>query len=287
MRFASDAAGLLKASFDRLNGVTLDVNDADVAFHASLLSLTDSLKTNGTTLNLNTKEGVANNQAISDAIKKAQSHAEAVSHGTTLTAAGTKAYLADLMTLRERIRMVGGNTTAIDAMIRKMAQTPKVVPTRFETDTATANARVAGFQAALRRTPTRWGLTIQAATSGAYGSVNDLLQYIERQQPVVIVRTVTLPGAPVHGGGLSAGGTNYWRGGLTKINETGGVGETIDLPRGSRIYPRGQKPPPVGGGGTTVVMNFNGVSPLATKQELARVVVDALAAYQKNGNRLP
>lgn len=35
--------------------------------------------------------------------------------------------------------------------------------------------------------------------------------------------------------GANAGGTDFWRGGLTRVNERGG--EIIDLPRGSRVYP--------------------------------------------------
>ena len=55
--------------------------------------------------------------------------------------------------------------------------------------------------------PKSLGLTVTAATAGAYGSVSDLIQYIERQTPVVYVKAVQSAGKPVVGGRFNAMGS--------------------------------------------------------------------------------
>jgi hypothetical protein len=85
--------------------------------------------------------------------------------------------------------------------------------------TAAANAKLAAFHKAIDGLPKSMGFTVKAATAGAYGSVNDLLQYIERQQPQVVVRAVTQPGQPAVGGHNSATGNifkSYANGGMEK-----------------------------------------------------------------------
>jgi hypothetical protein len=146
MREAGDAAGLLQQAFDLLNGETLDVSDAEVSFRGSVLGAVDSLKQNGKSLALSTKAGVANTTAINAAIRAAQAHSDAISKSTGSTAKGTAAYVADLKILRQRIKDVGGNTSAIDAMIRSMGRVPKVVKTVAEVAIEKAKAAVAEIQ---------------------------------------------------------------------------------------------------------------------------------------------
>lgn len=51
--------------------------------------------------------------------------------------------------------------------------------------------------------------------------------------------------------GANASGTDYWRGGLTSINERGG--EIIDLPRGTRIYPHDESVAMAKAGGSITI----------------------------------
>lgn len=67
-----------------------------------------------------------------------------------------------------------------------------------------------------------------------------------------------------YGFGINAAGTDYWRGGLTWVGESGR--ELVDLPRGSRIYSNQQSQRIVGGGDT--VYNIT----VANVEELDEIV---------------
>jgi hypothetical protein len=152
MQAEGDAVGLLTAAFNLLNGKTLNIAQAQTSFDSSLLDVTDSLKKNGDTLANNTRAGLANQQVIQSSILAAQAHAEAISGGTKLTEAGTAAYRADLIALRDQISAVGGNTSAIQAMIDKLAQVPKATKTTVEMDTSAALKALAQLRSAIAAT---------------------------------------------------------------------------------------------------------------------------------------
>lgn len=58
-------------------------------------------------------------------------------------------------------------------------------------------------------------------------------------------------GVPLRG---NAGGTDYWRGGMTWVGERGP--EVVDLPQGSRVIPN-HRVPSAGGGGAPIAININ------------------------------
>ncbi len=63
---------------------------------------------------------------------------------------------------------------------------------------------------------------------------------------------------PTQGGTLTpfnAVGTNYWKGGLTHINENGG--EIVDLPQGTRIYPADKSRKMMSGSGNNITVQVN------------------------------
>jgi hypothetical protein len=74
----------------------------------------------------------------------------------------------------------------------------------------------------------------------------------------------------------TAGGASFFAGGRTAINESGQ--ETIDLPRGTRIYPHGQTPPSQGG---TTVINVYPRAMLGTKEDAVRWLTDAMNQLRK------
>jgi hypothetical protein len=257
MRFANDAAGLLKQSFDALNGVVLGVDEANTAFYASVLSLTDGLKQNGKSLDLNTQEGIANNQAVEAAIKAAQAHAEAVSGGTKLTAAGTTAYRNDLIVLRDRIKAVGGNTSAIQALIDKYGIVPKVVNTTVEAHTAAANAMIAATKANLQSIANK-RVRIDGEVHGL-DAANSALDWVARTRLAVInvVQNTgekhgadaarSASGSTVTGIGTSTSDSNPY---MLSVGE-----EIINAKQAAKYRPllkainAGQPLPPIGNGG--------------------------------------
>lgn len=75
---ASDFSSVL----DHIFGIYISAEKAQLGFLDSLVKLTDSLKENGNTLDLNTEKGRANRDALIDATEKAIAHAEAVQRET-------------------------------------------------------------------------------------------------------------------------------------------------------------------------------------------------------------
>ncbi|UFS58931.1 hypothetical protein [Subtercola endophyticus] len=175
MQLENDAAGLLKQAFDALNGKTLDVSTANTQFHSALLNVSDALTKNGSTLDENTRAGLDNETQIQSAIKAAQAHAEAVSGGTSLTRDGTSAYIADLSALRDHIAAVGGDTTAIQAMIDNIGQIPQSHTTDIEAKTDSANAKIDAFNAELAKIRTTIPIDVIMTTTQVTNYVNNQL----------------------------------------------------------------------------------------------------------------
>jgi hypothetical protein len=114
--------------------------------------------------------------------------------------------------------------------------------------------------------------------------VQNFVNWAGGQVAYVQVRSIS-PTGPSGGRAGFAGGTDFFTGGRAMVGETGP--EIVDLPRGSRIYPHGQKPPDSGGGPThNITVNVNNAV-VGGHDQIARTVVSALATYYRNGGARP
>lgn len=168
MQLENNAAGILQAALSALGGDTLGVAQANTAFHESITSVNSSLKTNGTTLDINTSAGQANLSSIQSAVQAARSHAEAIAQQTGSTVAATAAYNKDIATLKGQVTATGGAKSAIDGYIDSIDKLPPLKKTKIDADTSGALAAVHSLHDAVNNIPTTIpiSLILSAATLG-------------------------------------------------------------------------------------------------------------------------
>jgi hypothetical protein len=141
----SDAVNALSSAFDRLNGRTLDVLDAEIAWRDSLVNLRKELKGHNKELGLNTAQGRKHLGAIRDSIKAAQQDSEATFERTRSSEKARKAFEDDIGTLKEHLIQLGYDRGEVQKLIDKYAQVPPFKKTKFEVDTAQAERDVQDF----------------------------------------------------------------------------------------------------------------------------------------------
>jgi len=291
MQRATLAAQSLQVQMDLLNNADLNVTDANVAFRSALLGVTSSMQTNGNTMSQNTKEGIANNQAVSSAIHAAEAHGQAVAKQTNSTARGTQAILADLAALRSQIVAVHGNTSAIDAMTRSIKGVPEKKTTVFKSETTDAEGRIHHYQTTVDQLR---GRTVTITTNVDTGQAARTISNFVNTPRFAYVQVQTVaPGNATAPAFISGGRQLLGARGLTVPSFAGGghtvmVGEQgpeyVSLPANSRVHTATEtRRALAGSGGMTVNIHVN--SPLGTPEQIAREVVPALDKYYNNGGR--
>lgn len=149
MQLQGDAAGLLKQSFDELNGKSLSLEQAQTRSAGATNSVTQSFKQNGLAINGGTAAAVANQQALQSKVSADQAAAEAVAKATGKTAEGTAAYAASKEQLEKNMAAQGLLTDDVQAYINKLYDVNnfKPKPVQLEVDKAKAEADLAAFNA--------------------------------------------------------------------------------------------------------------------------------------------
>lgn len=134
-------ADALNASFDRLFSEAMNLDQANLAVKEGMLSLRDSIKENGKTLDDNTAKGQANVGAILDQIGALEAKREAeiaAGNGTKeATAKADAAYAANVASLRAVLLSLGLAAGAVDKLIGKYQNMPDIninVVTRFRAE---------------------------------------------------------------------------------------------------------------------------------------------------------
>jgi hypothetical protein len=149
LQMENDAASLLTNAFTLLNGGMLSVAQAQTGAAAAGNTLLDSLSKNGVAIDGNSKEAVANQQALEQKAAADQQAAEAVAKQTGSTEAGTKAFAVSKQALIDQLTAAGNLTPAIQALIDKYYAVPPVVKTKAEMDSDAAAQKAADLKAKL------------------------------------------------------------------------------------------------------------------------------------------
>jgi hypothetical protein len=149
LQLENDAATLLTNAFALLNGGTLGVAQAQTGAAAAANTLLDSLKTNTTVIEGNTKGAVANQQALESKVAADQQAAEAISKQTGSTEAGTAAFAASKQALIDQLKAAGNLTPAIQALIDKYYAVPPVAKTTADFQADAATLALQGFASAI------------------------------------------------------------------------------------------------------------------------------------------
>ena len=141
MQLEGNAAGLLKAQLDALNGVALGVAESQNAFNQALLSGGAQMKNNKGSLKEMTEAGEANRSSLIQQINTANASAEAVANQTNSTEAGRKKLLAMREEIVRNAVANGANAEEVRGFIDALLKVPKSIPpTKVEADTAAAKA---------------------------------------------------------------------------------------------------------------------------------------------------
>lgn len=140
----ANAADALNASFERLFGEAMNLDQANLKVKQGMLSLKETIKENGKTLSENTEKGLANREAILSQIQAldAKRQAEiAAGNGTkAATEKANAAYASNVAALRGVLISLGLSAAAVDALIGKyqaLAAIPDIVvrvTTQYRTD---------------------------------------------------------------------------------------------------------------------------------------------------------
>jgi hypothetical protein len=134
------ALGTWSNMFQAINGTAISVEQSQEAMTNSLAALTDGVKTNGNSLDVNTTKGAANRASVLASIQTASQAAQAaydnaVANGrqSTATQESTAVYNAYITKLVAAATAAGFNKDQIWSMINALGALPKEVVTRVRT----------------------------------------------------------------------------------------------------------------------------------------------------------
>lgn len=126
LRNTANAARQLNENFDRLFQEQMGVDQANLAVKQGMISLTESIKENGRTLDTNTQKGINNVQVIQQQIANLNAKREAdIAAGNGTVEASQRAnaaYLSQLEGLRKTLYSLGLNKAQVDSLIDAYAR---------------------------------------------------------------------------------------------------------------------------------------------------------------------
>jgi hypothetical protein len=130
----------LAAGMQRLKDVTLGLAESTTDFHSKLLDLRDAERDNGRAVNLNTREGLANREAIQSAAEAVLSKYDADRKAGKTARATGKDFLANRDAVLKQVAATYGAKSAAYQLAQQLLKTPKQVTTAI-TDNFDATAR--------------------------------------------------------------------------------------------------------------------------------------------------
>ena len=169
---AKDATGDISALADEINNfgkAQLDVNAAQRDFQASIDKVTDSIKDNGQTLDINSEAGRNNQAALDDIAKSALAAASATLTQTGSQEDATAAIQGGRDALIAALAQFGITGPAAEDYANKLGLIPSNVVTAVAvTGTASANEQIDVLIAKIRAIPTSVGLSVTAQGQVSY-----------------------------------------------------------------------------------------------------------------------
>jgi len=142
MYVENDAAGMLKAGLDILNGKALGLMEAQTADAAATNAASKALITNKGAIDGNSAAAIANQQALQQKAHASQTEADAVGKATGSTEKAVQAYKDSKAALEASLKAQGLLTPAVQAYIDKLydVKNLKIAPTPLDIDNAAAVA---------------------------------------------------------------------------------------------------------------------------------------------------
>lgn len=151
---AADKVDELQNALFRLTGLNLDVATTTIQFKNQLAALSETVKDNGASLDLNTQKGRNNRSALLELIGTAQSHAEAVGKQTGKVDDTRRAFEASIPQIVAQADKLGLNKAAVQGLIDTVVKLPPKRETAVSTPGAvTAKESVQQLHERLSKLP--------------------------------------------------------------------------------------------------------------------------------------
>jgi len=215
MYLENDAAGILKASLDLLNGKALGLMESQTADADATNKATAALKTNKGAIEGNSAAAILNQQALQQKAEASQREAEAVGKATGSTNEAIKAYQGSKTALENTLKAQGLLTPAVQAYIDKLydIKNLKLTPTKLDVDKAAAEAKIVALQAQITAIKQGKQPGIDANTTAGREKILALQREIDalrgKTVTVVIQTDYRQTGKPVVVAGGSANGNIF------------------------------------------------------------------------------
>lgn len=209
LRYEADMAKSLNDAFDRLFGITMSVDEANIRYQKSIDKTIEELKEGKRTLDINSDAGRQNKEAVLDQISAIEDLRQAnVANGMSMDEANSK-YEKQLTELEKTLLKLGYNKDEVKRLIGAYRDIPSKVSTNV---TAPGLAGVLAQMRELDR---------------LYYSSPGFADYRAGER-----------GGHAYGGIVSSAATGGSRGGTVIMNELGP--EVARMPDGSIVIPHGQ-----------------------------------------------
>lgn len=174
---AEDAAQSIEDTSNALKGLTsptLDAREAQRQLEAAVDAVSDSVKKNGTTLDIGTEKGRANQAALDGIAQSAENAAGALYTQTGSQDQATAALEQGRESLIKALGQYGITGDAAQAYADKIIGTPTEWATLFEADTGTATDKVNQHKSNLESVPKKTSTELKAEIETAKKHVQDL-----------------------------------------------------------------------------------------------------------------
>ena len=146
---ATDAIQELTDALDAMNGPTLDVRQATRDFEAAIDDVTAAIEENGTTLDINTEAGRANQQALDDLAQSGADRANAILQQTGSEDQWRASLEESRVQLYNNAIQFGLTEEEANAYVDQVLAIPETAPTVAVFNSTAAEKRIAAFKALL------------------------------------------------------------------------------------------------------------------------------------------
>ncbi|MEV5592242.1 phage tail tape measure protein [Streptomyces sp. NPDC052496] len=163
----------LTDALNALNGVNIGAAQDEIAFQASLHSLTEAVKDNGHSLDVTSEKGRAVKSAFLDAAKAAMTHAQSVAEQKGSVAAGNAVLEQNIAALKRTMRAAGFTEPQIRQLTAAYAQLPSSKTTDVKANTTKAIQDLQQVQNKVRNTKGK-EIPMRALTGAAEAALKRL-----------------------------------------------------------------------------------------------------------------
>jgi TP901 family phage tail tape measure protein len=172
-----------------LTSPTLDAREANRQFQAAVDGVTDSLKENGTTLDISTEKGRNNQSALDGIAQAAQNAAGSIFQQTGNQQSATAAMEQGRSELVKALGQYGITGQAAQDYANKIIGTPTDWATTFQNNAPEAESKTSEYQQRLNALPKEKRTQVNAATAQAQSAIQGVLNSLGLVQSKTITIT--------------------------------------------------------------------------------------------------